>query len=215
MPTTPRLFLPGYGAPASLYARPLRGWTVARPPSFVESSGSLDVYQCWALHELERVGRPAVLGGHSFGGALSILAAAERPELVSRLVLVGPAGLPLDKPIPLSVAAFARQLVRGMYPLAEAAAALGPAVRAPRAALRLARSIRALDLQEECARVRRAGIPVRVIGCASDTLVTTSRTRRLASLLGARYRELELAGGHMWMLREGTRFADELARALA
>jgi Mg-chelatase subunit ChlD len=67
--------------------------------------------------------------------------------------------------------------------------------------------VRALDLRRECARVRAAGIPTTVIGCVSDTLVTTDRTRTLAEALGARYDELDLDGGHMWMLADRSSLA--------
>src|SRR6476646_5360265 len=49
--------------------------------------------------------------------------------------------------------------------------------RAPRSAFALAQHVRDLDLLRECARVRAAGILTAVIGCVSDTLVTTDRTR--------------------------------------
>jgi hypothetical protein len=39
-----------------------------------------------------------------------------------------------------------------------------------------------------------------VVACASDTLVTPLHCRRVAELLGGEYRELDLAGGHTWML---------------
>jgi Mg-chelatase subunit ChlD len=67
--------------------------------------------------------------------------------------------------------------------------------------------VRDPDLLRECARVRAAGIPTTVIGCVTDTLVTTDRTRALADALGARYEELDLQGGHMWMPPTGPRFA--------
>jgi hypothetical protein len=35
----------------------------------------------------------------------------------------------------------------------------------------------------------------------------------LAELLGARYEELDLRGGHMWMLADGARFAAVVARS--
>jgi surfactin synthase thioesterase subunit len=60
-------------------------------------------------------------------------------------------------------------------------------------------------------KVRFAATPTRVIGCATDTLVTVEHCRRAARLLGADCRELELDGGHMWMLRDWP----QLARALA
>ena len=67
--------------------------------------------------------------------------------------------------------------------------------------------MRDLDLLRECARARTAGIPTTVISCVTDTLVTTDRTRTVADALGAHYEELDLHGGHMWMLADGRRFA--------
>jgi pimeloyl-ACP methyl ester carboxylesterase len=180
------------------------------PPSFAASSGSLSEYRRWLRLELHGRGR-SVLGGHSMGGALAILAAAEAPELVERLVLVAPAGLPLDKPIRKSMRDFVRQLGSGAYPHGVAASAAAAVARAPRAALALALEVRRLDLRRECARICAAGIPVSVVGCSTDTLVTTDRTRLLANLLGARYDELDSDGGHMWMLSEHARFAAALA----
>jgi pimeloyl-ACP methyl ester carboxylesterase len=205
------LFLPGWGAPAALYEPGLPdAWRALEPPSFAASGGSLEAYRRWLGIELNRAGR-SLLGGHSMGAALAILAAAESPELVERLVLVAPAGMPLQKPISASLVDFVRQVARGVYPRDVAARALAAVARAPRAALALAEEVRALDLRRECARIRAAGIPVLVVGCSSDTLVTGGHSRLLADALGADYRELTLPGGHMWMLRAG----DSLARVLA
>jgi len=201
------LFVPGWGAPAALYERGLpASWAAVEPPSFAASGGALGEYRRWLVTELRRRGR-SPLGGHSMGAALAILAAADAPELVERLVLVAPAGLPLTKPIRASLADFSRQLVRGMYPLRTAAEAVLAVVRAPRSAFVLARDVRRLDLRRECARIREAGIPSLVVGCSTDTLVTCDRARTLAVALGAAYEELDLAGGHMWMLGESECFA--------
>jgi pimeloyl-ACP methyl ester carboxylesterase len=205
------LFIPGWGAPAALYAPGLpAAWDVLDPPSFAASAGSLAAYRRWLRVELRSRGR-SPLGGHSMGGALAILAAAEAPELVERLVLVAPAGLPLDKPIRKSLRDFVRQLGSGAYPRSVAASAAAAVARAPRAALAVAHEVRRLDLRRECARVRSAGIPVSVVGCVTDTLVTCDRARLLADLLGGTYEELDSAGGHMWMLSEHERFAAALA----
>ena len=206
------LFLPGWGAPVSLYEPGFPAdWTGLEPPSFAVSGGSLDVYRRWLNAELVTRGR-SPLGGHSMGAALAILAAAESPQLVERLVLVAPAGLPLQKPIWASLVDFVRQVARGIYPRAAAARAFAAVARAPRAAFSLAEEVRALDLRRECARVRAAGIPVLVVGCSSDTLVTRGHSRALAEALGADYRELTLSGGHMWMLRARDAFARVLAQ---
>jgi pimeloyl-ACP methyl ester carboxylesterase len=195
-----RLFLPGWGAPAALYEPALsRSWDVLDPPGFAASRGSLVPYCNWLELELQTRGR-SWLAGHSMGGALAILAAAERPELVERLVLIAPAGLPLDKPITRSVKEFLRQVASGAYPHRLAVGAVLSLARAPHSAYALAQHVRALDLRRECARIRAAGIPTKVVGCLTDTLVTTDRTRALAAALGACYEELDLQGGHMWML---------------
>lgn len=201
--------MPGWGAPPSLY-RPPESWSMLAPPSFARAVGDLREYRRWLALELQGRGRCA-LGGHSMGAALSILAAREHPELVDRLVLVAPAGLPLAKPMRNSLRDFAAQLVRGLYPGRAAAVALGAVARAPRAAIALAREIRALDLRRECVEVRASGIPCLVVGCTTDTLVTSAHARGLAELLAADYVELDIAGGHMWMLRHRARFAALLA----
>ena len=202
-----QLFLPGWGAPAELYTPGLpAGWDVLELPTFAVSGGSFASYRRWFELELRGRGRSS-LAGHSMGGALAILAAAEMPELVERLVLIAPAGLPLEKPIRQSLRDFLGQLSRGDYPRPLAFTALLALARAPHAAFALAQQVRALDLRRECARVRAARIPTTVIGCVTDTLVTTDRARSLAKALGARYEELDLRGGHMWMLSERSRLA--------
>jgi pimeloyl-ACP methyl ester carboxylesterase len=206
------LFLPGFGAPVSLYEPGLPAhWRGLEPPSFAVSGGSLAAYRRWLGLELRRRGRSS-LGGHSMGAALAILAAADAPELVERLVLVAPAGLPLQKPISASLGDFLRQLADGLYPRVQATSALAAVARAPRAALALAREVRRLDLRRECAAVRAAGIPALVVGCSSDTLVTGAHAGTLADALGAEYRELGLAGGHMWMLGAHEALAGVLLR---
>jgi hypothetical protein len=98
-------------------------------------------------------------------------------------------------------------VARGQCELGEIGREIGQALRAPRPALRLARSIRELDLSRDLRAIRASGIQAEVVGCATDTLVTPAHCRVAADLLGAEYRELELDGGHMWMLTAWPSFA--------
>jgi len=82
---------------------------------------------------------------------------------------------------------------------------------APGSALAVARAVRGLDLATELGRVRAAGVPATVVGCSSDTLVTTVHCRRIAELLGGTYREHVSEGGHMWMFGRWGAFAAELS----
>jgi pimeloyl-ACP methyl ester carboxylesterase len=206
------LFLPGWGAPGALYASGLPvGWRALEPPRFGRTEPSFGSYLVWLLAELESLREPVALAGHSMGGALALAAAARRPDRIRRLVLLSPAGLPLTKPVRRSLADFAGQLASRRYPARQAAPAIAAALRAPRTAWRLALSVRSLDLSAEMRRVSAAGIDTTVVGCSTDTLVTAAHCRRAADLLGARYRELPLAGGHMWMLDAWPTLAAELA----
>jgi pimeloyl-ACP methyl ester carboxylesterase len=204
-----RLFVPGWGAPAALYAPLVQGWEVVEPPAFSSTGGRLDCSVRRLVTELEATGGQAIVAGHSMGAAVAVLAARERPDLVGRLILVAPAGLPLAKPMWRSAADFVTQLRRRVYPAGAAASGFARAARAPRSALRLARAVRGLDLTPQLADLR-GRIPCHVIGCASDTLTTSAHCRLLAELIGGSYHELDLAGGHMWMLYDRRALASVL-----
>src|SRR5471030_1314918 len=99
-----QLFLPGWGAPARLYRRLLAAdWTALEPPSFRDARAGLASYSAWLAEELYRRDEPVWLAGHSMGGALAVLAAAEDPGRIARLTLISPAGLPLGKPMAASL----------------------------------------------------------------------------------------------------------------
>jgi pimeloyl-ACP methyl ester carboxylesterase len=196
-----KLFLPGYGASGRLYARGLAaGWRALEPPSFHATRGSFRAYERWLGDELAHSEEPVWLAGHSMGGALAVAAAVAQPARVARLTLISPAGLPLHKPVHASLRQFVKQVGLGRYEPKEVAHDLRHALRAPLVAYRLAQAVRRLDLTPQMRKLRALGVPVEVVACASDTLVTPLHCRRAAELLGGEYRELDLAGGHMWML---------------
>ncbi len=163
------LFVPGWAATAGLYAAGLpEGWDALQLPSFRTTRGELSAYRRWLGAELTRRPTPVVLAGHSMGGALALLAAVDQPDLVEKLILLSPAGLPLNKPMWASTATFVGQVARGCYPARELCRALVRTATAPRAALRVAREVHDLDLTPELERICARGIPCTVVGCASD-----------------------------------------------
>jgi len=209
-----KFFIPGWGAPACLYDPGLPPeWKALEPPSFRASGGSFNACRDWFATEIARLDEPVVLAGHSMGAALAMAVAADVPDRVSGLLLIAPAGLPLTKPIRRSMASFASQLAHGRYPMTHAARAAARIASAPRSALKLAFRVRDLDLSPEMRRIRRQRIPVTVVGCLTDTLVTVPQCREAARLLGAAYRELDLPGGHMWMLDSWRTLRGELRLA--
>lgn len=209
---TTNLFVPGWGATGALYAPGLpTNWEALEPPTFRATRGDLRAYRRWLEAELARRRTPVSVAGHSMGGALAVLAAADRPEQIAELILLSPSGLPVTKPIRASLAAFARQIVRGSYPARELCRATAAALAAPKSALRLARVVQALDLTHELEQIRAHRTPCTVIGCSTDELITPAHCRRLAELLGAGYREVRASDGHIWMITNPQLLASELA----
>jgi pimeloyl-ACP methyl ester carboxylesterase len=210
-----RIFLPGYLGRARSYEPGLPpGWLALQAPAAIRATGSVERYAEWMIEEVRARGGKAVLGGHSMGAGVALLAAARAPELVEGLVLVAPSGLPISKPGWRIVRDFLRHVAAGRYRASDVLAPLGDLARHPQAGLRLARTLRRIDLSDEMRAVRETGIRSTVIGCRTDTLTPPTLTRRIAELLGADYRELDLDGGHVWMFGSWHLLAAELRRAM-
>ena len=193
------IFVPGWGAPASLYRRGLpAGWQVVELPTFRRGRGDLDRYRDVVRAAVVAAGGPMTLAGHSMGGALALLVAVDEPQLVERLVLVSPAGLPLTKSLRASALTFLGQVRRGSYSLSTLRQMFVNTAGAPLRALALARAVHGLDLTPQLEAVRALGIRCTVVACRSDRLTTCDHCRRLAERLGADYRELEAGEGHIW-----------------
>jgi len=209
------VFVPGWASRPAMYGSAVpAGWTVLDLPSFRAGGGALDEYTDWLVGELSSRG-PAVVAGHSMGGALAVLVTAAEPSLVERLVLVSPAGFPLSKSTAACVRDLGGQILRGRFRIEDLAGSAARLAAAPRTASRLAHELRTLDLSAQMRAVRAAGVPATVIGCSSDTLVTCDHCRRAARLLGAGYREVEHTGGHLWMIGDPPALAFELEATLA
>lgn len=208
------LFVPGWGATPGLYRAGLpEGWVALGLPSFRSTGGDFGAYGRWLVEEIARRPTPIVVAGHSMGGTLALLAAAELPELVEQVVMLSPAGLPLTKPMRASVRTFTRQVLRGCYPARELGRMVLGAVAAPRSALKLARTVHGLDLAPELERIRASGVRCTIVACAGDELTTSAHCRALAAALDADYRELDAAEGHIWPVTQPDLVARELRAA--
>lgn len=196
-----RLYWPGVPA----------DWLALDPPPLGRARGRFDAYREWLTGELVARGQPVTLAGHSMGAALAICTASERPDLVKRLILFSPAGLPLSKPLRSSFWLLVRQAFQGLYPAREVGFVVSGTVRHPWLTHRLAREAHELDLSEEMRRVAAAQIPTLVVGCVSDTLTTPPICRAIADKLGGEFEQVE-GGGHMWMLSDWLTFRAYLNR---
>ena len=206
------LFVPGLAVRGRLYWPGVPAdWLALDPPGAGRARGRFQAYREWLTGELVARGRPVTLAGHSMGAALAICAASERPDLVKRLILFSPAGLPLSKPLRSSFWLLVRQAFRGLYPAREVGFVVAETVKHPWLTQRLARETHELDLTAEMFLVRSAGIPVLVVGSASDTLTTPAICQAVADKLGGEFEQVEGAG-HMWMLRDWTTFRALLTR---
>lgn len=107
----------------------------------------------------------------------------------------------------MSLADCWKQVATGAYASTEAVRAVGRALVAPRASYLLARAVRALDLSAQLEALRDRGLRCDVVGCVGDTLTPVGHCRQIAQLAGARYHEVDAAGGHMWMVIEPGAFA--------
>jgi len=198
--------VPGFAVRGNLYRPGLPpGWVALDPPSMSVTGGRFDAYRRWLYGEVEARGRPLVLAGHSMGAALAICAASELPELVERLILFSPAGVPLSNPMFDSFLLLVRQSLQGLYSLEEIAFVVRETVKHPWATYRLARQAHDLDLSAEIGKVAAASIPTLVVGCESDTLTTTATCAHIADRLAGRYGQIT-GRGHMWMLTDWRSF---------
>jgi pimeloyl-ACP methyl ester carboxylesterase len=185
--------LPGHGDRPSMRAPALAGapeWLAA----WLRSAG------------LER----AHLVGHSLGGLVCARLAIRRPELVDRLVLVAPAGVP------------ERSLVGSVLPLAASVASASPAflrrlvgdaARAgPVTLLRAARDLLDDDLRDELPGLR---APTLLIWGGRDPLVPVRHARTFRSLIPDVRLVVLRDAWHVPMVEQEAAFSDAVTAFLA
>jgi pimeloyl-ACP methyl ester carboxylesterase len=162
----------------------------------------LDELEDWLA---DRLAPHAALVGHSLGGLLAARVAARRPELVDRLVLIAPVGIP------------ARGHLAHALPLAHALARVRPrfapllvrdALRAgPLGLFAGARAAVTTDLREELASVR---APTLLVWGERDRLVPAHNSEAWAEALPDSRVEVIARAGHVPMVER----PEELSRLL-
>jgi pimeloyl-ACP methyl ester carboxylesterase len=128
----------------------------------------LDNVTTWLLAWMEVVGlKEAYFVGHSMGGYICIRVAAQRPEVVRRLILVSPAGLPGER----TLAGYLVPLLRTIYYVTPSFLPIlfYDALRAgPLTFFRAARDLLSKDMQDVLESVT---VPTLLIWGENDTLV--------------------------------------------
>jgi pimeloyl-ACP methyl ester carboxylesterase len=179
---------------------------------------------------------PFDLVGNSLGGAVALVLAARRPELVRRLVLAAPAGLaPRRDPIPavagragsvliagrrlaapLTGSALARRLL--LLGMVSDAAAVSPAearrmLRGSRGSRRIAAAIAAVAAVDLRPRLR--DLPVAFLWGADDRVFPTSSLPALRALVPGAPVEVIPRAGHVPQLERPAEFVAAVERLLA
>lgn len=166
--------------------------------------------------------RPALVG-HSFGGAVAVRLAVDRPEFASALVLVNSLGIS-PGPRRLAQILLPGQHWRIAAAASTAGALIGTAVRpgGPASLARAARWILTTSLEQELRTLHDWAIPAVVLWAERDTLLPRSIGERAAALLGCSFEVVRAGDGwpdrrppdHDWPLRGPGFFAQRVVDAL-
>jgi pimeloyl-ACP methyl ester carboxylesterase len=216
----PLLFLHGWGLSPRAYLPALRsladrGHRITAPslPGFGRSDArrnydhSLNGVADHMIDALDALALPDALPvvAHSFGAGVSLRIAALRPDLISGLTLISPVGGAAHGPAPwptlltgLLDDARSRIAVAGLRDFLAAALRNPVALTASGLAARAADSV--TDLQAAVA----AGIPVRLVFSAADSVVRPGDLPTCAPGISTE----TVRGGHGWLLGEPDRFAE-------
>jgi pimeloyl-ACP methyl ester carboxylesterase len=216
----PLLFLHGWGLSPRAYLPALhsladRGHRIIAPslPGFGRSDarrnhdhslhGVAD-HMIDALDALALPDRLAVVA-HSFGAGVSLRIAALRPDLISRLTLIGPVGGAAQSP------ASWPNLLTGMFEEASPRVAVASlrdfvaaALRNPVAIAASGLAARAADSVTDLQGAVAAGVPVRLVFASADHVVRPGDLPTCAPGITTE----TIPGAHGWLLGEPHRFAD-------
>lgn len=212
-----------------VYAPALPGFGGSAPLE-VPTGDDLGGYASWLADFLDLVGveRPAVVAGHSLGGAVVARLAHDAPGRVAHLVLLNSVGgvwlrsgdgvvTMADRPLWDWTVHFAYDILTAQRPGVTLRAISEDAVanlaRRPGEMWRAAGVARRVDLTPEMAALRRLGVPVTVVSSEGDLVVPRAGFESLCEGFGVQGR---LVGGrHSWLLADPGRFAEVMADVVA
>jgi|1186.fasta_scaffold96328_2 pimeloyl-ACP methyl ester carboxylesterase len=216
----PLLFLHGWGLSPRAYLPALhcladRGHGIVAPslPGFGRSDARREQnhslygvadHMIEALDALALPDRLPVVA-HSFGAGVSLRIAALRPDLIGRLTLIAPVGGAAQGRPPW------RNILTGMVDDATPRVAgvslrdfVSAALRHPAAVTASGLAARGADSVADLQRAVAAGIPVRLVFAAGDSVVRPGSLPTCAPGITTE----TIPGGHGWLLGEPQRFAD-------
>ena len=192
---------------------------------------SLRNYAAWVVAFLDAVAvaEPVLLVGHSFGGAVAILVAHDKPHRLGGLVLVNSVGgaawirdgarvRPMaERPLWDWGVHLARDFRTPRHVTRVLPVVLSEVVpnllTAPHALVRSARLICQADLTAELAALRRHGLPVVAVWAHGDGVITEESFRGLCEALGDAA-TITVSGGHNWLLANPERFGQVMTKVL-
>ena len=207
--------LPGFGGSANLHSRQ------------VDLAG----YASWAAAFLDSVGveEPALVIGHSFGGAVATKLAHDFPDRVEHLVLVDAVGAGVwsalgdkvrtlgERPLwhwavhfPIDVA-----MAWGAVPTISAILedAVPNLVSNPVGMWRTGMLARRADLTADLGELRGHGVPVTVVWGEGDSIVPRASFEATCRALGVD--GFLVRGRHSWLLADPDAFADVVGKSVA
>jgi pimeloyl-ACP methyl ester carboxylesterase len=235
----PVLFIHGWALGSHAYKRSLKrlvrlSCRVFAPalPEFGGSTGlpedrsNLAGYAQWASAFLEAVGvdEPALVVGHSFGGAVAARLAHDFPDRVAHLVLINSVGggawtddrTMAERPLWDWAVTFSRDILTGSRVRDTFRAivedALPNFVHNPFGVWRVAGMARRVDVTKELAAIRAEGVPVTVVWSEDDLIVPTASFRAICRALGVDGHVVP--GRHSWLLADPGAFAGVMVRAV-